>query len=291
MAHAKYHRRMASSYDEAVTALYQAPHESFVAERQRLSAELKASGDKLTAARVAKLARPPISAWAVNQLWWHARATFDELFETAGELRAGKLAARAAHRKALATLSARARKLLTESGHASSEGTLRRVEMTLSGLAAAGSFDPEPAGALTKDRDPPGFAAFGIEAASDSSSDSDEAGAPTAAEREPKSKAEAPDKHELAETKRREHVEAQRARDEAAAAAAKKREAEARAKREAARHRVQAQVREAKSELTERERARDHIAKELAAAERDVTRAREALEKAEAELTSTDDAE
>src|SRR5450432_3017527 len=105
---------MESSYDEALAALYQTPHESFVAERQRLSAELKASGDKATAARLAKLARPTISAWAVNQLWWHARSAFDELFETAGELRAGKLAASSAHRQALAKLSARARKLLTD---------------------------------------------------------------------------------------------------------------------------------------------------------------------------------
>src|SRR5450432_972566 len=234
---------MASSYDEAVTALYQAPHESFVAERQRLSAELKAS-DKAAAARLAKLARPTISAWAVNQLWWHARSAFDELFETAGELRAGKLAASGAHRQALAKLSARARKLLTDSGHAASEGTLRRIEMTLSGLAAAGSFDPEPPGALTKDRDPPGFAAFGIGAGS--GSDSEEVAAPSAADGDSKSKAQAPDKHELAEAKRREHVEAQRVRDEAAAA--KKRDAEACAKRDAARHQLTAQLREAKSE-------------------------------------------
>src|SRR5450755_677010 len=269
---------MASSFDEAVTALYQAPHESFVAERQQLSAELKAS-DNAAAARLAKLARPTISAWAVNQLWWHARSAFDELFETAGELRAGKLAASGAHRQALAKLSARARKLLTDSGHASSEGTLRRVEMTLSGLAAAGSFHPEPAGALTKDRDPPGFEAFGIGATSGSvrARDSEETAPPRAAEHHPKSKTQASDKHELAETKRREHVEAQRARDEAAAA--KKREAEARAKREAARHQLATQVREAKSELAERERARDRIAKELTAAEREVTRARETLEK------------
>jgi hypothetical protein len=268
---------MSTTYDDAVTALYQAPHESFVAERQRLSAELKASGDKATAAQLAKLARPPISAWAVNQLWWHARQPFEELFETAGQLRAGKLAATSAHRQALAKLSARARKLLADSGHAASEGTLRRVEMTLSGLAAAGSFDPEPAGALTKDRDPPGFEAFGIGA----SGDSDEPAAQTT-HHDAKSKAETPKRHEQAETKRREHAEAQRARDQAAAE--RKREAEERAKRQAKRRELEVKVREAKDELAERERARIRTAKELTAAEQEVERAREAVETAEAKL-------
>jgi hypothetical protein len=158
---------MSNRYDAAVTALYQAAHESFVAERQRLSAELKASGDKAGAARLGKLARPTISAWAVNQLWWQAQGAFEALFESAGQLRAGQLAASAAHRKALGSLTARAKKLLTESGHAASEATLRRVTMTLSGLAAVGGFDPELPGALTKDRDPPGFEAFGIGTSSD----------------------------------------------------------------------------------------------------------------------------
>jgi hypothetical protein len=38
-----------------------------VAERRQLAGELKAAGDK-DAAKLAKLARPPISAWAVDQL-------------------------------------------------------------------------------------------------------------------------------------------------------------------------------------------------------------------------------
>src|SRR5450755_2840752 len=208
---------MSSRYEEAVAALYQAPHESFVAERQRLAAELKASGDKAAAAELVKLARPAISAWAVNQLWWHARPVFEDLFQSAAELRAGKLAARGAHRQALAKLSASARKLLGEAGHAASEGTVRRVEMTLSGLAAAGSFDPEPAGALTKDRDPPGFDAFG-----GASLVADDSAALAKADKRqphdhPKDKSKSPDPQALAEAKRREHAEAQRARDAALA--------------------------------------------------------------------------
>jgi hypothetical protein len=263
----KYHGRMPTEYDEAVTALYQAPLESFVAERQRLSTALKASGDKAGAARVAKLARPSISAWAVNQLWWHARPAFEELFETAGQLRAGKIAASGAHRKALAALSARAQKLLTEGGHAGTVGTLRRVTMTLSGLAAAGGFEPEPAGALSKDRDPPGFEAFGGEGESESESESEE----PAAE---KKHAKASDEHAA--------TAAKRARE--AAAAEQKRVAEERAQRAAQRRELEAALRDAKAELREREHARERVAKELAAADSEVERARAAVEAAEARL-------
>ena len=77
------------NYEQAVEALYQAPHEAFVSKRQELAAELKGAGDKTNAARLLKLQRPSISAWAVNQLWWHARSAFDALFETAEQVRAG----------------------------------------------------------------------------------------------------------------------------------------------------------------------------------------------------------
>ncbi|MET0792984.1 MAG: hypothetical protein ABW061_15795, partial [Polyangiaceae bacterium] len=99
---------MSSAYDQATEALYQAPHESFVTKRQELAAELKAAGDKLAAARLSKLPRPSISAWAVNQLWWQARAAFDVLFETAEQVRAGKSPAGGAHRQAVSKLTARA---------------------------------------------------------------------------------------------------------------------------------------------------------------------------------------
>ncbi|MET0413926.1 MAG: hypothetical protein ABW217_21630, partial [Polyangiaceae bacterium] len=98
---------MSSSYDDAVATLYRAPLEQFVAERKRLAAELKAGGDKEGAARFAKLARPPVSAWAVNQLWWQARDAFDDLLASAERLRLGDVAASRAHRDATVTLRAR----------------------------------------------------------------------------------------------------------------------------------------------------------------------------------------
>lgn len=153
---------MAVTYDEAVVELFRGPHATFVAERKRLAGELKAAGDKAGASTFAKLGRPPISAWAVNQLWWLARAEFEALLDTARRMREGDLSATPAHREASAALRNRAAKILSEAGNAAAEATLRRIATTLSAIAAHGGFAPDPDGALTDDRDPPGFEAAGI---------------------------------------------------------------------------------------------------------------------------------
>lgn len=151
---------MVASYDDAVAELFRGPHATFVAERKRLAGELKAV-DKAGAAKLGKLGRPPVSAWAVNQLWWQARADFDALLETAKKMRSGDLGATPAHRDALKALSARASRLLTEAGNAANDATLRRIATTLSAIAAHGGFGPDAAGALSEDRDPPGFDGIG----------------------------------------------------------------------------------------------------------------------------------
>ncbi|HEX6275168.1 MAG TPA: hypothetical protein VFZ53_19145 [Polyangiaceae bacterium] len=155
---------MPTKYDAAVAELYQAPLERFVAERKRLAGELEASGDKAGAARLAKTTRPPVSAWAVNQLWWQERKAFGELFSTAERLRDvdADADATAAHRDAISALRSRATKILRDAGKAASEATLRRITSTLTALAATGNFDPEPPGALSGDRDPPGFDVQGL---------------------------------------------------------------------------------------------------------------------------------
>jgi hypothetical protein len=152
-----------AAYDDAVSSLYRVARGEFVAERKRLSGALKASGDREAAARVSKLARPTISAWAVNQLWWRARVDFDELLSSAAELRAGHIEATRRHREALGRLHARAAGVLIEAGHAAADATLRRVITTLQALAATGGFDPDAPGALVADRDAPGFEAMGME--------------------------------------------------------------------------------------------------------------------------------
>ena len=97
-------------------------------------------------------------------MWWHHRAQFEVLLQTAKQMREGDLSVTATHREYLTKLLAHAQKVLTEGGNAAGPATLRRVGTTLSAIAARGGFEPEPAGALTDDRDPPGFEAAGIPA-------------------------------------------------------------------------------------------------------------------------------
>jgi hypothetical protein len=267
-------------YDAAVKALYQTPHESFVTQRQRLAAELKGAGDKASAARLSKLARPSLSAWAVNQLWWHAPSAFDDLFTTAKQVRSGKRAASSAHREVISKLTARAKQLLETNEHSGNDATLRRISMTLSALAAAGGFEPEQPGMLSKDLDPPGFEAFGIGVASEPEPVSEP-------KHEPAAKKET-GKAEDAETKRHEAAEAKRVREaeHAAAAAEKKRLAEERAERAAERREWGAALRAAQAELREHELSRDEAAKALKSAEHAVERARTAVAAAEKRLAA-----
>src|SRR5579859_2673358 len=153
---------MATTYDGAVEALYRGPLDAFVAERKRLAGELKAGGDKDGAARLVKLGRPSISAWAVNQLYWHEREAFDRLLATAARLRRGEHDAASEHQRALSALRALTATLLTGAGHAAPESTLRRVTTTLAALAVTGGFEPDPPGALVADREPPGFEALAL---------------------------------------------------------------------------------------------------------------------------------
>src|SRR5579863_128601 len=145
------------TYDDAVRELYQAPHPQFVAERKRLADELRAAGDRDGAAKLAKLSRPTVSAWVVNQLHWHARRELDEMLAIAKRLRDGDHGATAAHREAIAKLRQRAANMLADAGNAATEATLRRVTTNLTAIAAAGGFAPDPPGALAADRDAPGF--------------------------------------------------------------------------------------------------------------------------------------
>jgi hypothetical protein len=139
----------------AVAELYQVPLDQFVAERKRLAKE---SGDK----SLLQKRRPTISAWVVNQLWWHARDMFDQMTETAEQIRNGDVSADKSHREAIAKLRARAAAILTDAGHTPTEAVLRRVTTTLSAIAAAGGWQGHESGTLADDLDPPGFAAIGL---------------------------------------------------------------------------------------------------------------------------------
>ncbi|HEX3480286.1 MAG TPA: hypothetical protein VHT91_34950 [Kofleriaceae bacterium] len=261
-------------YEDAVESLFQAPHEQFVTERKRLAGELKAAGDKVGAGKLAKLARPPISAWIVDQLWWRARDAFEALFATAEQLRRGELGGAAAHRDAIATLRTQAAQLLGEAGHAANEATLRRVTQTLSALAAAGGWAPDLPGALSADRDPPGFEAVGItnvipfpvqpRAPAAAHHTGDTGDTETAGEQ-----------RDADEARLRREREAAAARAEAAA---ELRRAEAeRARAAAERHRLEAALRTARGDVAQREREVVRLERDLASARNLVDQARQVV--------------
>jgi hypothetical protein len=267
---------MATKYDDAVIALYRAPLDKFVAERKRLASELKAGGDKAGATRLAGLGRPPISAWTVNQLWWEARDAFEELFAAGEQLRAGDLAATSPHRDALAKLRPRAETLLVAAGHAATEATLRRIMTDLSALAAVGSFDPDPPGALAGDRDPPGFDLIGLAAPEPVPRANDHVH-PNA------------DRRELAHAKQRKETDAAHARQERERLEHERRKAEAeRARKRAERERLEVALRSAKSELKARTQQVDRLQSELAEAEKTVAKARTNLADLESRLSGLD---
>jgi hypothetical protein len=159
--------------DAALAALYQLPLEQFVATRDQLARRLRAAGDRDTARQVAALRRPPVSAWAANQLASAAPNAVAELLEAGAALRqaqqdalagqpgaARQLRTATAHlRAAITRLSARAETLLVRAGHAASDATLARLAATLQ-AAATGDEATRAAlaqGRLPGDLDPAGF--------------------------------------------------------------------------------------------------------------------------------------
>ena len=77
--------------DDEIDRLYQLPASEFVAARNALA---KQAGPG--AATVKSLEKPNAPAWAVNQLYWTRRKTFDRLMDAATKLRASPTCTRTA---------------------------------------------------------------------------------------------------------------------------------------------------------------------------------------------------
>ena len=156
-------------FEDEVDALFKLPLAEFIESRKALAARLKKDGRADDAERVKLLAKPPISAWTVNQLYWDYREAFDELMDAGQRFRklqtsrqAGKVAdmreALDARREALTQLSELATELLRDAGHNPSLDTIRRITTTLEAVSAYSALpDGALPGRLTKDVDPPGF--------------------------------------------------------------------------------------------------------------------------------------
>jgi hypothetical protein len=242
-----------------IDRLYQLPAEDFTRERNNLAKELKGDAAK----RVRALPKPSASAWAVNQLYWRDRKTYDALVSTSERLRAAHRAVlggrnadlrqtdaahREAHKAALASIT----RLLDEAGHRISSAAQNEIARTLERLPVDG-----PPGRLAKPLRPEGFEAL--------------QGTPVRA---------APSHDREAEPKTPRATTSPR---EAAAAARAEKAARKRERQEAAR--VLKAVRE--RERREREQVAK-LRRQLAAAERDTVASRQQLERArDAEATLT----
>jgi len=155
-----------------VDALFALPLSEFIAARNALAARLKKSGKSEEADQVKAMAKPSVSAWAVNQLHWKHRDAFDRLLATGQGFRdaqalqlAGKVGSMReqaeARREALSELLHLADALLRDSGHSPTSDTMRRISATLEALSAYASLPNAPSpGRLSEDLAPPGFEAL-----------------------------------------------------------------------------------------------------------------------------------
>lgn len=152
--------------------LFKLPLDQFTAARNELAASLKKAGKAGESDQVRTLIKPSMSAWAVNQLFWHHRKPFEQLIATGERFRKaqeaqfkGKAAdlrgTLEARREALQTLSRLAATVLRDSDHPATPDMMRRITTTLEALASyAGVPEAPAAGRLTADVDPPGFEAL-----------------------------------------------------------------------------------------------------------------------------------
>jgi hypothetical protein len=155
--------------------LYGLPLERFVVERGALAKALRADGKRDEAAEAAKLRKPSVAAWAVNQLVRTQSRGVKALFKAGDQLQraqadllagkgdAGKLRAAAEReREAVDELTEAARGLLSSEGHELGSATLDRVSDTLH----AGALDDDARtqvqdGCLERELRHVGLGAFG----------------------------------------------------------------------------------------------------------------------------------
>ena len=149
--------------EEALDRLYAAPPDRFTAERDALAKSLKAT-DKAAAAAVKALRRPPVTAWALNQVARDHAADLSALFDADAELSrsqregAGRDAlaeAARARREIIGRLVAATTRTLAEAGHPDSAANRDRIAQTLTAVAVdAEGRDALARGRLTGDLTP-----------------------------------------------------------------------------------------------------------------------------------------
>ena len=144
--------------DTDLDRLYQLPPDEFTAARNALAKDAGAEG-----ADVRRLSKPPIAAWAVNQIYWKRRGIYDALIDASTELRklhkailSGRRAdireAAKVHDEAIDAALKAALGILGEEGHPVTDATRQAILTTLRALPA-----DDPPGRLTRTLQPGGF--------------------------------------------------------------------------------------------------------------------------------------
>ncbi len=296
---------MAKQAADEVDKLFQIPLAEFTGARNSLATELKKEGDTEAAERVKTLAKPSISAWVANQVYWRDRKAFDRLIAAGDQFKkaqAAQLAGKSAdlrapldaRRQALSDLMKLAGDTLREAGHPAAPDTMRRIMTTLEALATYGQHaGAPPAGRLTDDVDPPGFEALAALVPRGSSASAGHA-APRVIpfnQRKPE-----PAKRKGGDTKEdARHAEAERRAKEAEARKALQQaeRALADARRAAERARTEMKAAAARAKATDKAKAavESRFEKESAAAEAARQDARRVAGQAEEAAQAVDDAE
>ena len=152
-----------SALDAKIDDLYRLPLAEFTGARNALAKSLT----KEEARRVKALEKPTVVPWAVNQVYWRARSTYDRLMKAGDKLRAAQIAAlegrsadvRAAseaHRRAIREAVSEAQRAAAAAGVKPGGDALARTfeSLSLSTVAA------ETPGRLTEALQPAGFEAL-----------------------------------------------------------------------------------------------------------------------------------
>jgi len=147
-----------SRVDEEIARLYRLPLADFTAARNALAKQAGARAGEVKA-----LQKPPVAAWAINQLYWQRRDVYDRLIGAAGDLRAahgavlaGKSgdvrAAGKSHEEAIEAALKATLGLLRDGGHPVTDATRQAIATTLRALPGA-----DPPGQLSATLQPGGF--------------------------------------------------------------------------------------------------------------------------------------
>lgn len=155
-----------------LSSLYQAPLSEFVARRTQLVSQLKRSGHKEVAARIASAAKPSRAAYLVNQVFWRERAVYDAVLDAGTAARAAQQARLLGDQSgdlnevirtrdvAIRTAITRALAVARSEGHAASDSVATQLRASFEALAAHGLEARLPHGYLVEDVALPGLGAF-----------------------------------------------------------------------------------------------------------------------------------